>query len=261
MGRTSTRSSSACRPERPSTEPSSTALPSPNRGVWVPTRSFSPGARIRHRSSVARFAFYDRTARRILIRRGAAHSPHSPDGMPSPRPLLRPRGDGLGDDAAHPATWTAGQRLSVRSSSRAVDLEEGLPRHQAPHAGADGDHMRPRIPPGLLPDARSFGMATSRGNKRVTGTVDAADIRVRTLAPTGFEPVFTVRHALPLREPVLADWEVNTETPGSKRGGVFSPGDSGGSNQGGALKATRCTSGSRLAGIHGSGGSNGIRGM
>ena len=35
------------------------------------------------------------------------------------------------------------------------------------------------------------GMATSRGNKPMSGTVDAAETRVGTVvAPTGFEPVF-----------------------------------------------------------------------
>jgi hypothetical protein len=41
---------------------------------------------------------------------------------------------------------------------------------------------------------QTSGMATNRGNKRMTGAVDAAETRVRTVvAPTGFEPVFEPR--------------------------------------------------------------------
>jgi hypothetical protein len=44
------------------------------------------------------------------------------------------------------------------------------------------------------------------------------------VAPTGFEPVFTVRHALSLTRQLLTDWTVTTANPGSKRGDIFSPG-------------------------------------
>jgi hypothetical protein len=113
---------------------------------------------------------------------GTARSPPRPAPAPHRAVSARP-----------PTRRGTGQRSTSRRTSaslRTVD-RHGQERNAVVHRdGAGGEDPSRPVNTSSDTDQTSV-MATNRGNKRMSGSVDDAETRVRTVvAPTGFEPVF-----------------------------------------------------------------------